>query len=143
MKKIITLTLLLPAALGAQAQSRTNAFTDNRTFEEFVRNIVILLMLYMVTSFILNMIKLFLNDRLKRKMLETGTPEAVVAQLLDTKKADSETSRKWFFALAAIAIGLGIIGCYQMTDIYALAVIAFCLAFGFLAHYYMSRRLQK
>jgi Zn-dependent protease with chaperone function len=143
MKKIFILTLLVIAAFSSQAQSRSNTFTDNRTFEEFVRNMVILLMIYMVTSFILNMIKLFLNDRLKRKMVETGTSEAIVAQLLDSKKSYTETSLKWFFALAAIAIGLGIIGCYQMTDIYALAIIAFCLAFGFLAHYFMSRRLQK
>jgi Zn-dependent protease with chaperone function len=143
MKKILTLTLLLSAALGAHAQSSTNAFTDSRTFEEFVRNVVILLMIYMVTSFILNMIKLFLNDRLKRKIVETGTSEAIVAQLLSTKKSDTEISLKWFFALAGIAVGLGIIGCFKMTDIYALAVIAFCVAFGFLAYYFMRRRLQK
>jgi Zn-dependent protease with chaperone function len=143
MKKIITLTLLVSATLGAHAQSDTNAFTDQRTLEEFVRNVVILLMIYMVTSFILNMIKLFLNDRLKRKMVETGTSEAIITQLLDTKKSDKENSLKWFFALTAIAVGLGVIGCYHMTDIYALMIIAFCLAVGFLGHYFMSRRLQK
>lgn len=143
MKKIVTLTLLVPVTLGAHAQSNTNAFTDQRTLEEFVRNIVILLMIYMVTSFILNMIKLFLNDRLKRKMVETGTSEAIITQLLDTKKSDKENSLKWFFSLTAIAVGLGVIGCYHMTDIYALMVIAFCLAVGFLGHYLMSRRLQK
>jgi 1,4-dihydroxy-2-naphthoate octaprenyltransferase len=143
MKKIITLTLLVSATLGAHAQSSTNAFTDQRTLEEFVRNIVILLMIYMVTSFILNMIKLFLNDRLKRKMVETGTSEAIITQLLDTKKSDKENSLKWFFALTAIAVGLGVIGCYHMTDIYALMIIAICLAVGFLGHYFMSRRLQK
>ncbi|MEO6722990.1 MAG: hypothetical protein ABIN67_21670 [Ferruginibacter sp.] len=143
MKKIITLTLMVSATLGADAQSSTNATIYQSTFEEFVRNVVILLMIYMVTSFILNMINLFLNDRLKRKMVETGTPEAIITQLLDTKKSDKETSLKWFFALAAIAVGLGVIGCYHMTDIYALMTIVFCLAVGFLGHYYMSRRLQK
>ena len=143
MKKIIILTLLVSATLGAHAQSVTNVFTDKNTFEEFVRNVVLLLMIYMVTSFILNMIKLFLNDRLKRKIVETGTSEAIAAQLLDSKKSDRENSLKWFFALAAIAAGLGVIGCYHMTDIYALMVIAFCLAVGFLGHYFMSRRLQK
>lgn len=143
MKKIIILTLLVSATLGAHAQSVTNVFTDKNTFEEFVRNVVLLLMIYMVTSFILNMIKLFLNDRLKRKIVETGTSEAIAAQLLDSKKSDKENSLKWFFALAAIAVGLGVIGCYHMTDIYALMVIAFCLAVGFLGHYFMSRRLQK
>ena len=134
---------MVSATLGAHAQSVTNVFTDKNTFEEFVRNVVLLLMIYMVTSFILNMIKLFLNDRLKRKIVETGTSEAIAAQLLDSKKSDKENSLKWFFALAAIAVGLGVIGCYHMTDIYALMVIAFCLAVGFLGHYFMSRRLQK
>ncbi|WP_183565430.1 hypothetical protein [Mucilaginibacter sp. SP1R1] len=143
MKKIITLALLVSATLGAHAQSSTNPLNDKATFEEFVRNIVILLMIYMVTSFILNMIKLFLNDRLKRKMVETGTSEAIVTQLLDTKKSDKENSLKWFFALVAIAVGLGIIGCYHMTDIYALMTIAFCLAVGFLGHFFLAGRLNK
>lgn len=143
MKKITTLMLLVSATLGAHAQSSTNTFADKNTFEEFVRNVVLLLMIYLVTSFILNMIRLFLTDRLKRKIVETGTSEAIVTQLLDTKKSDKENSLKLFFVLAAIAVGLGVIGCYHMTDIYALTTITFCLAVGFLGHYFMSRRLQK
>jgi TctA family transporter len=143
MKKIFTLTLLLSVTLGASAQGDSYTLNQKASFEEFVRNIVLLLMIYMVTSFILNMIKLFLDDRLKRKIVETGTTEVVVAQLLATGKNENKNSLKWFCALGAIAVGLGIIGCYNLSDIYALMIIAFCLAIGFLAHFYMVNRLSK
>jgi preprotein translocase subunit SecG len=143
MKKIFITLLLFSAAFGAHAQSNTGLMSDRATFEEFVRNIVILLMIFMVTSFILTMIRLILDNGLKKKMVEMGTPESVVSQLMATGKNEARNSLKWFCALCGIAAGLGIIGCYHLSDIYALMVIAFCLAVGFLGHFLLASRLNK
>ena len=143
MKKIFITLLLFSAALGAHAQSNTNLMSDRATFEEFVRDIVILLMIFMVTSFILTMIRLLLDNGLKKKIVEMGTPETIVSQLMATGKNEIRNSLKWFCALCGIAAGLGIIGCYHLTDIYALMVIAFCLAIGFLGHFLLASRLNK
>jgi preprotein translocase subunit SecG len=143
MKKIYITLLLFSAAFGAHAQSNTNLMSDRATFEEFVRDIVILLMIFMVTSFILTMIRLFLDNSLKKKIVEMGTPETIVSQLMATGKNEIRNSLKWFCALCGIAAGLGIIGFYQLTDIYALMVIAFCLAAGFLCHFLLISRLNK
>ncbi|WP_439883440.1 hypothetical protein ACSX1A_09735 [Pontibacter sp. MBLB2868] len=143
MKKIFTSILLVTLTLGAQAQSQSSPLNDKASFEEFVRNVVILLMIYIVTSFILTMIKLFLDSRLKRKIVETGTSEVVVAELMATRKDQNKNSLKWFCALCGIASGLGVIGYFHLTDIYALMVIAFCLALGFLAHFFLISRLSK
>ena len=143
MKKIYITLLLFSAAFGAHAQSNTNLMSDRATFEEFVRDIVILLMIFMVTSFILTMIRLFLDNSLKKKIVEMGTPETIVSQLMATGKNEIRNSLKWFCALCGIAAGLGIIGCYHLTDIYALMVIAFCLAIGFLGHFLLASRLNK
>lgn len=143
MKKIYLTLLLFPATLAANAQSSTNLMSDRATFEEFVRDIVILLMIFMGTSFILTMIRLFLDNGLKKKMVEMGTPETVVSQLMATGKNEVRNSLKWFCALCGIAAGLGIIGCYHLSDIYALMVIAFCLAIGFLGHFLLASRLNK
>lgn len=143
MKKIYLTLLLFPATLAANAQSSTNLMSDRATFEEFVRDIVILLMIFMGTSFILTMIRLILDNGLKKKMVEMGTPETVVSQLMATGKNEVRNSLKWFCALCGIAAGLGIIGCYHLSDIYALMVIAFCLAIGFLGHFLLASRLNK
>jgi|EndMetStandDraft_4_1072995.scaffolds.fasta_scaffold00130_5 hypothetical protein len=143
MKKIYLTLLLFPAALGANAQSSTNLMSDRATFEEFVRDIVILLMIFMVTSFILTMIRLFLDNGLKKKIVEMGTPETIVAQLMASGKNELRNSLKLFCALCGIGVGLGIIGFYQLTDIYALMVISFCLAAGFLCHFLLISRLNK
>ncbi|MES2276198.1 MAG: hypothetical protein V4592_09255 [Bacteroidota bacterium] len=143
MKKIYLIIILFPAALGANAQSNSNLMSDRATFEEFVRDIVILLMIFMVTSFILTMIRLFLDNGLKKKIVEMGTPETIVAQLMASGKNELRNSLKLFCALFGIGVGLGIIGFYQLTDIYALMVIAFCLAAGFLCHFLLISRLNK
>jgi hypothetical protein len=143
MKKTYLTLLLFPSALAANAQSNTNLMSDRATFEEFVRDIVILLMIFMVTSFMLTMIRLFLDNGLKKKIVEMGTPETIVSQLMATGKNEIRNSLKWFCALCGIAAGLGIIGCYHLSDIYALMVIAFCLAIGFLGHFLLASRLNK
>lgn len=143
MKKIFTISALLVTNLAAHAQSGYYPLSDKGTFEEMVRSVVILALIYLVTSFILYMIKLFLDNRLKFKMVEVGTPEEVVAQLIATNKDARKTSLKWFCALTGISAGLGLIGIFHLTDIYALMVIAFCLALAFLAHFFLISRLTK
>jgi len=143
MKKIYLTLLLFPAAFGAHAQGNTNLMTDSANFKEFVSDIVILLMIFMVTSFILTLIRLFLDNGLKKKMVEMGTSETVVSQLMNTGKNEVKNSLKWFCALCGIAAGLGIIGYYHLSDIYALMVIALCLAIGFLGHFLLASRLNK
>jgi len=143
MKKIFTIGALLLTTIAAHAQTGYYPLSDKGTFEEMVRSVVILALIYLVTSFILYMIKLFLDNRLKFKMVEVGTPEEVVAQLIATNKDAKKTSLKWFCTLCGIAGGLGLIGLFHLTDIYALMVIAFCLALGFLAHFFLMRRLSK
>ncbi len=143
MKKIFITLLLFSAAFGAHAQGNTSLMSDSATFEEFVRDIGMLLALYLITSFILTMIRLFLDNGLKKKIVEMGTPETVVSQLMATGKNEVRNSLKLFCALCGIAVGLGIIGCYHLTDIYALMVIAFCLAIGFLGHFFLVSRLNK
>lgn len=129
--------------LGADAQERSYQISDKNTFEEFVRNIVILLMIYLVTSFILKLIRQFLDHRLKRKIVENGTPEGVVAQLLFSDKNERKDSLKWFCTLTAVTAGLGIIGFYHPSEIYALMVMALSLALGFLSYFFLVSRLPK
>src|ERR1700761_126628 len=143
MKKICITLLLFSAAFSAHAQSNTSLMSDTATFEELVRDIGMLLALFLVTSFILTMIRLFLDNGLKKKIVEMGTPETIVKQLLASGKNEIRNSLKLFCALCGIGAGLGIIGFYQLTDIYALMVIAFCLAIGFLGHFLLVSRLNK
>ncbi|MEO6228472.1 MAG: hypothetical protein ABJB11_22815 [Ferruginibacter sp.] len=142
MKKILVSMLLVSSSIGAFAQGNSRMI-DKGTFEELVRDIVLVLMLYIVTNFILSMIRLFLNDRLKRKIVEHDTSEIIVAQLLVNKKSERENSLKLFCALTAIGVGLAIIDCYNLSDIPALMTTIFCLAVGFIVHFFLSSRLQK
>jgi hypothetical protein len=102
MKKILSITILLLTAFGANAQDGYYPLSDKGTFEEMVRSLVILSLIYLVTSFILYMIKLFLDNRLKYKMVEVGTPQEIVNQLIATHKDARKASLKWFCTLCGI-----------------------------------------
>lgn len=143
MKKILISALLIASALSTNAQGEFNPLTNKTTFEEMFRSVVILLLCYLVTSFILNIIKLFLDERLKKKIVETGTSEGVVAQLLPTKVDDKNSTLKWFSVLTGIAIALVIIGFTQLSGIFAAAIIAFSLAIGFLGYFFLSKYLSR
>ena len=144
MKKIFTLILLLSAAFAAHAQQNSyEPLADRGTFEEMVRSVVILALVYLITSFILSMIKLFLDNRLKTKIVETGTSAEVVAQLMPVGRNDKKHGLKWFSILTAIAIGLGITGFYQPAGVYMLMIMTFSLAIGFLGYFFLIRRLYN
>lgn len=144
MKKIFTLILLLSATLAAHAQQNSyKPLADRGTFEEMVRSVVILALVYLITSFILSMIKLFLDNRLKTKIVETGTSAEVVAQLMSVGRNDKKHGLKWFSILTAIAIGLGITGFYQPAGVYMLMIMTFSLAIGFLGYFFLIRRLYN
>ena len=143
MKKIFTLTILFSATLGANAQGIYYPLSDQSTFMEMMRSVVILLMVYLVTTFILNMIKLFLDNALKRKIVETGTSGDVVSQLIPVNKNDSKNSLRWFCTLGTMAIGLAVIGFYHPSEVYTMMIIAFSLAIGFLAYFFITSRMPK
>lgn len=143
MKKIFTFTILLLAAMGANAQVDYYPLSDKSTFDEMMRSVVILSMVYLITSFILSMIKLFLDNRLKMKIVEIGTSEEVVAQLVPNGKNEKKNGLKWFCVLTAVAIGLGITGFYQAVGIYALMIMTFSLAIGFLSYFFLIRHLYN
>ena len=143
MKKIFTFIILLSATKVTYAQGNYYPLSDKGTFEEMMRSVVILLMVYLVTSFILSMIKLFLDNRLKTKIVEIGAPEEVVAQLIPTGRNEKKNGLKWFCVLTTVAIGLGITGFYQAAGIYALTIMTFSLAIGFLSYFLLIRHLYN
>jgi hypothetical protein len=103
---------------------------------------VIIILVFLASSFVLTLIKLFLDDRLKRTIVEKGVAEGVIAQLLPANQKGKENSLKWFAILTAIAIGLTVISFYMPSGLYAATVMIFSIALGFLGYYFLLKKLR-
>jgi hypothetical protein len=144
MKKLITFALILsaPLALSAQevAQLPGGLYIDRGLFT----GIASILVLYLISAFIISIIKLFQEYRLKSKLIEKGVSEAVVEQFLQPTKKDSRTQAiKWFLILAAVGLGLTIVQFTLPLGFHSVAIMSFCIAFSFLGYYYYIKMSEK
>jgi hypothetical protein len=102
--------------------------------------------IYLVSNWILQMIKQNLDYKLKSKLIEKETSENIIVQLVQPNKKDEgngKTILQWFFILAGIGAGFTIITFTAPFGLHSLAIMAFCIAAGFAGYYYASRRLEK
>ena len=146
MKKFSTIIILL-ASLAVNAQDGANEshpIIDSGFMRDLVQVSGILIGMFLVTSFFLNIIRSFLDSKLKNRLIERGTTENVVSQLLQPLKKDNKLEPfKWFSILAGIGLGLSLINFTQPMGIHSLAIMSFCLAASFLGYYYFSKKSQQ
>lgn len=146
MKKITTLSTLLVMAIAVNAQENNapGAIIDAGFMRELINISGVLVGMFLVGSFFLNIIRYFLDGKLKNKLIDKGTTENVVSQLLQPLKKDNKLEPfKWFAILTGIGTGLLLINFTQPMGIHSLAIMSFSLAAGFLGYYFYSRRAEQ
>ena len=144
MKKIKLLSLLSLVAIAVQAQDREPDFDPlkDRQFYFDILNITgIMLVIYLISKFITTLLKQNFDYRLRSKMIEKGTEENIVSQLVaPTPKNPRSNVLQWFFVLAGIAVGFTIVDFTRPFGLHSLAIMAFCVAAGFAGNYYATRK---
>jgi hypothetical protein len=144
MKKIITIAAIIcaPFLLNAQDSMR---LPDGRYISRELLNIpAVLLVVYLLSTFILNILKWILDYRLKSKLVDKGVSETVVGQFLRPAKSDARTqSIKSALVLFGLAAGLIIVNYTLPLGIHSIAIMAFCLAAAFLGYFYYLRQSGK
>ncbi|MNR31596.1 hypothetical protein D3C85_1491160 [compost metagenome] len=108
-----------------------------------MRSVVLLTGLYLISTFILTLIRLFLTDRLKRTLIEKGADEPIITAILPKNKDEKSRTIKWFTLLSAIALGLTVSSFYQPVGIHSAIIMTVSVALGFLAHYLIMRWLNN
>ena len=144
MKKITGISTLLLASFTMFAQDGSNEpkpIIDSGFMHELLTTSGVLLALFLVTSFFLNLVRTWLDNKLKNKLIERGATENIVSQLLQPLQKDNKLEPfKWFTILAGIGAGLTFINMTQPMGIHSLAIMAFCLAASFLGYYFFSKK---
>ena len=144
MKKIITFSAILLTTLAAHAEQTDppfEPFKDRQFIFDMLNIMAVLSVIYLLSNFILQIIRQSIDYRLKNRILDKGTPENIVTQLVKADKKESgQTALQWFFVLGGIALGFTILHFIDSFGLHSLAIMAFCIAAGFAGSYYFTRQ---
>ncbi len=143
MKKISLTTAILLFFLAAQAQPQGDfdPFKDRDFLFDALHICTILFAIYLVSSFLLQLFKSGISYRLKNRMLDKGTEENIVRELLlPEKKENKNYILQWFFMLIALGVGLLLVGFTRPFGLHSIAILAFSIAAGFGSAYYFTKQ---
>jgi hypothetical protein len=145
MKKIAATAIISFLAMHAQAQAQIPENFDPFKSRDFLFDtlhiVTFLFGMYLITSFLLQLFRTGMNARIKNRMLDKGTEENIVRELLQPdKKENKNYILQWFFMLIAIGIAFLLLMLTGPFGIHSLAILAFSMAAGFGAYYYFTKQ---
>ncbi len=144
MKKITTTVLIISASFAANAQDTFDPLKDRQLVFDLLNICSVIFVVYLISSFILQVIRQNFDYRIKSKMIEKETSENIVVQLLQPNKKDPRNNiLQWIFILSGIGLGLTLITIFQPFGIHSIAIMAFTIAAGFLGYYYFTKKTDK
>ena len=144
MKKTIVFAAALFGSLVAVAQDKPEPLIDRNFIFDFIHIIAVFVIIYLISSFILKLVRSNFDFRLKSKMLERQTAENVVGQLVQPDRVNPlNTILQWICTLAAVGFGFMLIELTEPYGLHSLAIMAFCVAAGLGLYYYFAQRLKK
>jgi hypothetical protein len=146
MKKLSITAFVSFVALFAQAQPQENfePFKDRDFLFDSLHICATIIVIYLISSFILQAIKAAMTTRIKNRILDKSPDENIVRELLRPEKKDSKNNiLQWFFMLLAVGLGLLIIKIVAPFGLHSLAILALSIAAGAGAYYYFSRQTEK
>jgi hypothetical protein len=142
MKKISLTTAISLMAMASQAQAPQNfePFKDRDFLFDVLHIGTMLITVYIISSFILQIFKTGMTARIKNRMLDKNTEGNIVKELLQPdKKENKNYILQWFFIMIAIGIAFLLLMLTSPFGLHSMAIIAFCIAAGFGAYYYFTR----
>ena len=140
MKKIFTTAFILFAAFAAKAQDNFDPLKDRQLYFEVLNICAVLTGMYLIASLIQRLLKNYYSYRIRNRMLDKGTEEAVVREILQPDKKDNKNQTlQWFCMLSAVGAGLMLVNWIRPFGLHSLAILAFSVAAGFGAYYYFSK----
>lgn len=140
MKKIFATASILSIAIASKAQDSFDPLKDRQLYFEVLNICAVLTGMYLISSFIQRMLKQYYGHRIRNRILDKGTEETIVREILQPDKNETKNhTLQWFCMLAAIGAGLMLVNWIRPFGLHSLAILAFSVAAGFGAYYYFSR----
>lgn len=117
---------------------------DTNIDPDVYRVSVVILVIAIGLAFILTFLKNILEHRLKKKMLEKGISDDLVASILQKDSLSAKhISIKWFLVLLATGIGLFITKIFLPLGIHSVGIMAVSIAVAFLVYSLYLNRIKE
>ena len=145
MKKItlLTGTVLLSLALNAQENINYDPFRDREFIERTLQATAIVLVIYLISNFFLSIIRMFLDYKLKNKMMEKNASESIIHQFLQPQKKDTRvTAIKWAIIVGGVGLGFTLMLLFPPFGIHSVMIMSFCISLSFLCYYYFIKKTE-
>jgi hypothetical protein len=140
MKKIMLSLPILFATLISHAQETDHVAMYAEQNAEIFRTVSIIITVMLFMFFIVTVLKMLLENRLKHKIVDKGVSDTTAASILQTTpRNDRNMNIKWFAILAGIGAGLMIVNYTQPLGIHSIAIMAFSIAASFLGYYFFTK----
>jgi hypothetical protein len=146
MKKISITAFVSLIGFLAQAQPQENfePFKDRDFIFDAMHICSMIVVIYLISSFILQAIKAAMTARIKNRILDKSPDENIVRELLRPEKKENKNNiLQWFFMLLAIGLGLLLIKIVAPFGLHSLAILALSIAAGAGSYYYFSKQTEK
>ena len=142
MKKFLFfLSICFLSSINLMAQGNFEAFRDSGFAFDFLHITTTILVIVIIIVFILTIIRLALDHRIKTRMIEKGVSDKIVEQLLKPATSDRKgMAMKWFLILAGIALGLSLTNWTAPLGLHSLAIMAACISLSFLGYFFYSKK---
>ncbi|HMH23680.1 MAG TPA: DUF6249 domain-containing protein [Puia sp.] len=145
MKKIITLASIVTGLpFASQAQEHLREPWREVDIERLVTNSFVIITFFLIAGFVLTIIRILQDHRLKAKMIEKGVSDKIVEQFLQPTRRDNKSAAiKW--ALIMFCVGAGLIVIYNSLPlgIHSLAIMAFSISASFLGYFWYIHLTEK
>jgi hypothetical protein len=144
MKKAVIIFAALSGSIVACAQDKPEPLINREFIFDLIHIIAVLLVIYLISSFILQLVRSNFEFRLKNKILERQTSDPLVTQLLQPDKPNPFNSiLQWVCALAGVGVGFLIIDMTEPYGLHSLAIMALCVAAGLIVYYFTAKRSKN
>ena len=141
MKKAISIFIILLSPVLVYGQDYYRLPDNSYISQQFITLPATLLAVYLIATFIINLIKTNLDYRLKSKMLEKGVSEKVAEQFLQPNNRDAKTNAfKWFLILTGTGVGSLFVYYTLPIGIHSIAIMACCIALSYLAYFFYLKQ---
>jgi FtsH-binding integral membrane protein len=140
MKKTLLALAILTSTVTAYAQDAHEPLIDRGLVFDMVNLCGIVLVIYLISAFILQLFRQNLDYRLKSKIVEKGTAENIISQLIQPDKKDPRNMiLQWLCTLSGIGLGFILMMVTRPIGLHSLAIMAFCVVAGLGAYYFFTR----
>jgi hypothetical protein len=141
MKKTVIAAAILMSSIAVKAQDNQEPLITRELIFDLIHIIAVVSIIYLISSFILQLIRHNLDYRLKSRIIEKETAENIVGQLVQPDKTNPvNTLLQWFCTLLGIAIGFTIMTFTRPFGLHSLAIMAFSVAAALGTYYLLIRR---